>query len=143
MPLVNVSPHMRRALRDVRLIWTTEGVDGVFYAFRVIEVVRQHYEPSDRKGGWKMMHDALGTTEEHIKPLTDVAKEVRHGEEVVLDPGDWLRYSGIAFTVLSRFIEVEGPRVLAGRRLQARPSGVAGHSTSPSGGGVPLGGGCP
>ena len=81
---INDSFQHKMALRDYRSCVENPGDDTFFYAYRMLEDVRRAATKKDDEKNWPDMHSILGTTEEELKPLTNVSEKVRHGE--VHDP---------------------------------------------------------
>ena len=73
---------MRQALKDYVSALNDSGDDAFFYAYRAVEAVcRSVSSPKNelQASDWRRMHAALGTSKSTIDPLTNVAKEIRHG----------------------------------------------------------------
>ena len=77
--------YYKLALRDYKACMQNLFTDDAFfYAFRIAEDIRQATTQRLEEGlpikkYWEEMHKILGITEKEIKPLTDVATKVRHG----------------------------------------------------------------
>ncbi len=82
---INDSFYHKMALRDYRSSMENSGDDAFFYAYRMLEDIRRAVtQKYDAESNWPEMHAILGTNESELKPLTDVATKVRHGQ--VHDP---------------------------------------------------------
>lgn len=53
------------------------------FAYRAVEDIRSHFDPSlddaGRKKGWNLMNAALGRKEEDYRELVSLAEKYRHG----------------------------------------------------------------
>lgn len=75
----------RMALKDYQNCIVDFGDDAFFFAYRALENIRRDstkHMSSDCEvvEYWNEMHRILGTTQKQIKPLTDAAAAVRHGD---------------------------------------------------------------
>lgn len=79
-------PQARLALKDFAAALAQRGDDAFLHAYRSLESVRRAYTRDlvDAEGAtrpvWSPMHEALGTDEGTLAPLTDAAKAIRHGD---------------------------------------------------------------
>ncbi len=78
---------LRLALNDYRMARRSRLEDTFVYLFRAIESIRKHFdvEGDSAQANWDRMHNALGTSESQISPLTQEAKKARHGDFKNLD----------------------------------------------------------
>jgi len=82
---IRSSINHRLALMDYKNCISTYGDDVFFYAYRIIEDIRravtEHLPDGlDDKKYWSEMHKILETSEKMIRPLTEVATRIRHGD---------------------------------------------------------------
>lgn len=105
---VEGNANVRHALADMRMALRLT-TDTAFYCYRAIECIRHEFvDPADgakTAPSWARMHDALGTTQAEMEPLTKLATARRHGESLPISYDDrltWLRWTR---DVVGRYIE--------------------------------------
>jgi hypothetical protein len=81
---INNSFYHKLSLKDYKNCISTLGDDSFFFAYRIVEDIRkavtQHLPDNlEEANYWNEMHKILGTSKKQIDPLTEAAKEVRHG----------------------------------------------------------------
>ena len=81
-PQINSSFHHKIMLQDYYNCVNDFGDNAFFFAYRILEDIREeiNLEKGIKKEQyWLEMHKVLDTNEAFMKPLTDVATKVRHG----------------------------------------------------------------
>jgi len=81
-PMINLSFHHKIMLKDYYNCINDPGDNAFFFAYRIIEDIRESVNSEkgiNKEGFWPEMQKALNTTQAFMKPLTDVATRVRHG----------------------------------------------------------------
>lgn len=81
-PAINLSFYHKLMLRDYRNCINDSGDNAFFFGYRILEDIREaiNLEKSvSDEHCWVEMHSALNTSEAFMKPLTDIATKVRHG----------------------------------------------------------------
>ncbi|MGH3016582.1 MAG: hypothetical protein ACRDNN_16680, partial [Gaiellaceae bacterium] len=77
-------PPLRLAFKDLGFSLRDRGDDAFLYAYRAVENARRFHadkvSATERKPVWPPLHAALGTSEEQLRPLTDAATSIRHGD---------------------------------------------------------------
>ncbi len=98
------SPHLRAALRDVRLAMQTPG-EAAAHCFRAIERTRQSFsiEEGDRRRTWDTLQRSLNVDRSWLDTYTQHATAVRHGELVELPLLERNRCFEQAATVIIRY----------------------------------------
>lgn len=79
---INKSINHKIILKDYLTCINQSGDNAFLFAYRIVEDIKRVIDlEKDIKNekDWSGLHTALNTNEEFIKPLTDVAKKVRHG----------------------------------------------------------------
>ncbi len=76
------NPNYAIALQDYSLAVSHIGDDAFFFAYRAIEDICRAVTGLDntKSRSWNTMHTKLSTSEPQIKPLKNVADDVRHGK---------------------------------------------------------------
>lgn len=79
---INASINHKLMLKDYKACINEPGDNAFFFAYRIVEDIREAINlekgVTDEKN-WHELHKALNTSELFIKPLTDIATKVRHG----------------------------------------------------------------
>lgn len=68
------------AIKDFRAAIADTGPDSFLFAYRAVEDICRSITGKDPQDSWKKMHSTLQTSENFIKPLTNVSECVRHGD---------------------------------------------------------------
>jgi hypothetical protein len=110
-------PTLRLAFKDLGLSLRDRGDDAFLYAYRAVENARRFFHAdkvtaTETKPVWRPLHEALGTSEAQLQPLTDAATSIRHGDtqSAALDAARATRDPTLALgeDVLRRLAEREG-----------------------------------
>ncbi|MFH1061944.1 MAG: hypothetical protein V1747_03545 [Candidatus Omnitrophota bacterium] len=82
-PVINSSFFHKIMLKDYYNCINDPGDNAFFFAYRILEDIREAINSEKgitKEKHWSEMHVALKTNTAFMKPLTEVATEVRHGK---------------------------------------------------------------
>jgi hypothetical protein len=100
------SADFRHALADVRAAQKLDD-DTAFYAYRVIESLRQTYVEtgdSGTKESWERLRNKLGLTRADLQDLQEAATARRHGENMAVEQAKKLEFVNLARDLVTRFV---------------------------------------
>jgi len=104
--VMNKSPHLRRALGDLREA-IRSSLDTGFFCYRAIESIRQSFkkaEDGDKDGpSWERLRNALRIDRSWMDYLVKFATPQRHGEMPYMSGEDRLKAMQHAWKVVDRF----------------------------------------
>lgn len=104
---VDLAIALTPALADFRSARRESGMYSGFYAYRVLEDVAYGFGEQLVAKTWVAMNEALGTTEEHWKPLTRLGTAIRHAsrdQPRFLNDAERGTALGLAKEAIDRFI---------------------------------------